>query len=74
MSEKLIVWMSAGIVLFIGGVNVVLTLYTWRILGNIQSPSESNIYLNTEALDLERLKDALKRIAQDTVQKGTQDE
>ena len=52
MSEALIIWMSAGIVLFIGVVNIALTVYTWELLKSIRKLLESNVYLNTEAIDL----------------------
>ena len=74
MSETLIIWMSAGIVLSIGAVNVALTIYTWKLLKGIRKLLESNIYLNTEAMNLIRygrnrdyeqgMNDALKRAAQ----------
>ena len=74
MSETLIIWMSAGIVLFIGVVNIALTVYTWELLKSIRKLLESNVYLNTEAIDLIRygvsrgyelgIDDALKRAAQ----------
>ena len=75
MSEILLVWMSAGIVLFIGSVNIVLTIYTWEHLKCIRKLLESNVYLNTEAIDLIRygvnrgyeqgVDDALKRVAKE---------
>lgn len=52
MSEALLVWVSAGIVFFIGGVNIALTFYTWTLLKEIIKLSKSNVYLNTEAIDL----------------------
>ena len=74
MSEALVIWMSAGIVLFIGVVNIMLTVYTWELLKSIRKLLESNVYLNTEAIDLIRygqnrgyergVDDALKRAAQ----------
>ena len=54
MNEGLIIWISAGIVLFIGAVNVALTIYTWEVLKGIRKLLESNVYLNTEAMDLIR--------------------
>ena len=75
MSETLIIWMSAGIVLFIGVVNIALTVYTWELLKSIRKLLESNVYLNTEAIDLIRygvsrgyelgIDDALKRAARE---------
>ena len=74
MSEALLVWLSAGIVFFIGAVNAVLMVYTWTLLKAIRKLLEGNIYLNREALDLmhygvnrgyERgLDDALKELAE----------
>ena len=74
MSEALVIWMSAGIVLFIGVVNIMLTVYTWELLKSIRKLLESNVYLNTEAIDLIRygqnrgyergVDDVLKRAAQ----------
>ena len=71
MSEALIVWMSAGIILFIGGLNIVAVGYMWRLLKDIRELLRSNAYLNTEAIDLLRygishgyehgVADALKR-------------
>ena len=52
MREALLIWLSAGIILFIGAVNVGLTVYTWTLLKSIRKLLEGNIYLNTEALDL----------------------
>ena len=54
MSEEMLVWLIAGIVFFIGAVNAVLMVYTWTLLKDIRKLLESNIYLNTEALDLMR--------------------
>ena len=75
MNEGLMIWMSAGIVLFIGAVNITLTIYTWELLKGIRRLLESNVYLNTEAMDLIRYgrnrgyeqgrEDALKRAAQE---------
>ena len=75
MSETLIIWMSAGIVLFIEVVNIALTVYTWELLKSIRKLLESNVYLNTEAIGLIRygvsrgyelgIDDALKRAARE---------
>ena len=74
MSEAFLVWMSAGVVLFTGTVNVALAVYTCTLLKGISKLLESNVYLNTEAVDLisyglnrdyERWReDAFKRAAQ----------
>ena len=73
MSEAQLVWMAAGIVFFIGGVNIALTLYTWTLLKETNQLLKSNVYLNIEALDLihygisrgyeKGIDDALKKIA-----------
>lgn len=80
MSEALVIWMSAGIVLCIGTINVGLTVYTWVLMKGIRQLLESNIYLNSEAIDLMQYginrdyelgeKDALKKAAmEDTYEK-----
>ena len=80
MSESLIVWMSAGIVLFVGFVNVALAVYTYTLLKEIRKLLESNIYLNTEAADLLRfginrgyergVNDTLKKVAEEGANLG----
>ena len=60
MHEALIVWMSAGIILFIGGVNIALTIYTWKLLKDIREllggslHIKGRIRLSKEVLDLLR--------------------
>ena len=80
MSETLLVWMAAGIVLLIGGVNIALTLYTWTLLKETNQLLKSNVYLNIEALDLihygisrgyeKGIDDALKKIAREGANLG----
>ena len=80
MSESLIVWMSAGIVLLVGFVNVALAVYTCTLLKEIRKLLESNIYLNTEAADLLRfginrgyergVNDTLKKVAEEGANLG----
>ena len=75
MSEALLIWMSAGVILFIGAVNIALTVYTWTLLRGIRKLLESNVYLNTEAIDLIRyginrgyeqgIDEALKRVGKE---------
>ena len=75
MTDALLIWMSAGVILFIGAVNIALTVYTWTLLRGIRKLLESNVYLNTEAIDLIRygvnrgyeqgVDDALKRVAKE---------
>ena len=54
MSEALLIWVAAGIILFVGCVNVALTIYTWILLKGIRNLLKSSVYLNTEAIDLLR--------------------
>ena len=76
MSEAFLIWMSAGIMLLIGVVNIVLTVYTWELLKSIRNLLESNIYLNTEAIDLIRygVNRGYERGIDDTLKKVTQKE
>ena len=52
MREALLVWLIAGIALFIGAVNVMLMRYMLRMLRVIRKLLKSGIALNTEALAL----------------------
>ena len=52
MREALLIWLSAGIVLFIGAMNAVLMRYMLRMLRVIRKLLKSGIALNTEALAL----------------------
>ena len=60
MYEALIVWLSAGIILFIAAVNIVAAGYTWKLLKDIRELLSSNLHikgrirLNKEVLDLLR--------------------
>ena len=76
MSEAFLIWMSAGIMLLIGVVNIVLTVYTWELLKSIRNLLESNVYLNTEAIDLIRygVNRGYERGIDDTLKKVTQKE
>ena len=75
MNEALLIWMSAGIILFVCIVNVALLAYTWTLMKEICKLLKSNIYLNTEAIDLMRfginrgyergVNDTLKKIAEE---------
>ena len=76
MNEAFLIWMSAGIMLLIGVVNIVLTVYTWELLKSIRNLLESNVYLNTEAIDLIRygVNRGYERGIDDTLKKVTQKE
>ena len=52
MREALLMWLSAGIVLFIGAMNAVLMRYMLRMLRVIRKLLKSSIALNAEALSL----------------------
>ena len=81
MGEALLVWISAGIILFVGVMNVALAVYTWTLLKSIRKLLEANIYLNTEAAaDLLRfwinrgyergVNDTLKKVAEEGANLG----
>ena len=80
MGEALLVWMSAGIILFVSVVNVALAVYTWTLLKEICKLLKSNIYLNMEAADLLRfgthrgyergVNDTLKKVAEEGANLG----
>ena len=80
MGEALLVWISAGIILFVGVMNVALAVYTWTLLKSIRKLLEANIYLNMEAADLLRfginrgyergVNDTLKKVAEEGANLG----
>ena len=76
MSEALLIWVAAGIILFVGCVNIALTIYTGVLFKGIRNLLKSSIYLNTEAIDLLRygLSRGYEQGREDTLKKVVREE
>ena len=80
MNEVLLLWMSAGVVLFVSMINIALLFYTWTLMKDIRKLLEGNIYLNMEAIELMRfginrgyergVNDTLKKVAEEGANLG----